>query len=170
MKTLFGAVGGALALVVALVAYDLGERQAFSRDAGAMTVGFQQPGQPYLVQAGQPGYGSPYATAAYGPCAGLYSTQYPYAPATMPGYAAPQYVSDRMLTPQPVVRRASTQRTYVSERSQPQRSWQKSAMLIGGSAAGGAGVGALIGGKKGAGIGALIGGGAATLYDQAKRH
>jgi hypothetical protein len=168
MKTLFGAVGGALALVVALIAYDLGDRHAFSRDA-AMTVGFQ-PGQPYMVQAGQQGYASPYAAAAYGPCAGVYPAQYPYAPAAAPGYAAPQFVSDRVVTAQPVVRRASTQRTYVTERSTPQRSWQKSAMLIGGSAAGGAGVGALIGGKKGAGIGALIGGGAATLFDQAKRH
>jgi len=168
MKTVFGAVAGALALVVALVAYDLGERHSFSRDAAAMSVGFQ-PGNPYLVQAGQPGYGSPYGSAAFAPCNGLYPAQYPYGPAAMPGYAAPQYVSDRVLTPQPVVRRASTQRTYVTERA-PQRSWQKSAMLIGGSAAGGAGVGALIGGKKGAGIGALIGGGAATLYDQAKRH
>jgi hypothetical protein len=63
-----------------------------------------------------------------------------------------------------------SQRAYASEMAQPKRSWQKSVMLIGGSAAGGAGIGALIGGKKGAGIGALLGGGAATLFDQIKRN
>ena len=64
--------------------------------------------------------------------------------------------------------RASTQR--VASEVQPQRSWQKSALLIGGSAGAGAGLGALIGGKKGALAGAAIGGGAAAIYDQVKRH
>jgi hypothetical protein len=49
------------------------------------------------------------------------------------------------------------------------RSWQKTAMVIGGSTATGAGVGGLIGGKKGALIGAAIGGGASTIYESAKR-
>ncbi|RPI48100.1 MAG: hypothetical protein EHM55_26130, partial [Acidobacteria bacterium] len=57
----------------------------------------------------------------------------------------------------------------VSE-EQPRRSWQKSALLIGGSAGAGAGLGALMGGKKGALSGAAIGGGAAAIYDQVKRH
>jgi len=74
------------------------------------------------------------------------------------------------VTSQPVARRTVSQRTYSSEDVAPKRTWQKSALLIGGSAAGGAGVGALIGGKKGAGIGALIGGGSAAIYDQVKRH
>jgi hypothetical protein len=62
----------------------------------------------------------------------------------------------------------STQR--VSSEVKPRRTWQKSALLIGGSAGAGAGVGALIGGKKGALSGAAIGGGAAAIYDQVKRH
>jgi hypothetical protein len=53
--------------------------------------------------------------------------------------------------------------------SRPTRSVGTSAFIIGGSAAGGAGLGALIGGKKGAGIGALAGGGAAALWDQITR-
>ena len=61
-----------------------------------------------------------------------------------------------------------TQRT--SSEVKPRRTWQKSALLIGGSAGTGAGVGALIGGKKGALAGAAIGGGAAAIYDQVKRH
>ena len=49
------------------------------------------------------------------------------------------------------------------------RSWQKRAMVIGGSSGAGAGIGALIGGKKGALIGAAMGGGAATIYESTKR-
>jgi hypothetical protein len=39
-------------------------------------------------------------------------------------------------------------------------------MIVGGSAAGGAGVGGIMGGKKGALIGAAIGGGAASIYER----
>jgi len=47
-------------------------------------------------------------------------------------------------------------------------SWQKRALIIGGSAGAGAGIGALAGGKKGALIGAAIGGGGALVVDQIK--
>lgn len=49
-----------------------------------------------------------------------------------------------------------------------ERSWQKRALVIGGTAGVGAGVGALAGGKKGALIGAAIGAGGATLYEARK--
>ena len=49
------------------------------------------------------------------------------------------------------------------------RSVKKSAAIIGSSAAVGAGVGALSGGKKGALIGAAIGGGGAAVWDQITR-
>jgi hypothetical protein len=49
------------------------------------------------------------------------------------------------------------------------RSWGKTAMIVGGSAAGGAGVGGIMGGKKGALIGAAIGGGAASIYEATQR-
>ena len=49
------------------------------------------------------------------------------------------------------------------------RTWGKTAMVIGGSAAGGAGVGGIVGGKKGALIGAAIGGGAASIYEATQR-
>jgi hypothetical protein len=45
------------------------------------------------------------------------------------------------------------------------RNWGESAMIVGGSAAAGAGVGGLIGGTKGALIGAAIGGGGAAIYE-----
>jgi hypothetical protein len=49
------------------------------------------------------------------------------------------------------------------------RSVKKSVAIIGSSAAVGAGVGALTGGKKGALIGAAIGGGGAAIWDQVTR-
>ena len=62
------------------------------------------------------------------------------------------------------------ERVVVEERAtQPRRSWGKTAMIVGGSAAGGAGVGGLLGGKKGALVGAAIGGGAASIYEATRR-
>ena len=52
-------------------------------------------------------------------------------------------------------------RYYVHRRSK-----KHSAEIIGGSALGGAGIGALVGGGKGALIGGLVGGAAGTVYDR----
>jgi hypothetical protein len=49
------------------------------------------------------------------------------------------------------------------------RDWQKTALVIGGSTAAGAGLGAVFGGKKGALIGAAIGGGASSLFEATRR-
>jgi hypothetical protein len=49
------------------------------------------------------------------------------------------------------------------------RDWKKTAMVVGGTTAAGAGVGAIFGGKRGALIGAAIGGGAGTIYEVRKR-
>jgi hypothetical protein len=51
----------------------------------------------------------------------------------------------------------------------PKRDWKKTAMIIGGTTAAGAGLGGIFGGKKGALIGAAIGGGASTIYEMNKR-
>jgi len=76
-------------------------------------------------------------------------------------------------TPAPTSRTAAAapaERDVVSGEEAPaQRTWKKTAMIIGGSAASGAGVGAIMGGKKGALIGAAIGGGAASIYESTKR-
>jgi hypothetical protein len=72
-------------------------------------------------------------------------------PVSQPEY---RYAPVRQSAPRPLAR---------------QRSWQKTALVIGGSAGAGAGIGALIGGKKGAGIGAAIGGGSAALFEAIKR-
>ena len=74
---------------------------------------------------------------------------------------------------QPVVRTSpvASQRPVrtASVERRPGRDWKKTAMVIGGSSAAGAGVGAIFGGKKGALIGAAIGGGAGTLFEVKKR-
>jgi outer membrane lipoprotein SlyB len=61
-------------------------------------------------------------------------------------------------------------RTAPSEPVRQGRSWKKSALIIGGSAAGGAGIGAIVGGKGGAIKGAVLGGVAGTVYDIATRN
>jgi len=62
------------------------------------------------------------------------------------------------------------ERVVVRERTtSPRRSWGKTALVIGGSSASGAGVGGIVGGKKGALIGAAIGGGAASIYEATRR-
>jgi hypothetical protein len=74
---------------------------------------------------------------------------------------------------EPVYRTASepVYRTTSSEAPvKTPRSWKKSALIIGGSAAGGAGVGAILDGKSGAKKGAIVGGIAGTVYDIATRN
>jgi hypothetical protein len=97
---------------------------------------------------------------------------------TTPGYvttqpaAAPRVVSTAP-APARVYRTAAPAQERVvyreTEDARPQRSWTKTAMIVGGTAASGAGVGGLVGGKKGALVGAAIGGGAASIYEAAKR-
>ena len=167
-----------------LVSYDLGARNAATGQLAVpttqMMVGPDGIARPYLVQAGQTAFGqpmpgqpygwSPYSTTTPGAVAPLAYAPYQAYPAPQAAYPAypvrTQYVTERPVT-QPV-RRVSTQRAV--REVEPRRSWQKSAMLIGGSAGAGAGLGALMGGKKGALAGAAIGGGAAAIYDQVKRH
>ena len=61
------------------------------------------------------------------------------------------------------------ERVVVSEAPRSERSWGKTALIVGGSAASGAGLGAVLGGKKGALAGAAIGGGAASIYEATRR-
>jgi hypothetical protein len=68
----------------------------------------------------------------------------------------------------PVASRASDVQ-YVGIEREPERSKTKTALMIGGAAATGAGVGGALKGTKGALIGAAVGGGAATIYEAVKR-
>jgi hypothetical protein len=109
------------------------------------------------------------AYATYGPSPYAYTdrfaqqpAQYGYVPAYQP--AAPVAAPVRTVT---TVQQAPRTTTRVVERA-PRRDWKKTALVIGGSTATGAGVGAIFGGKKGALIGAAIGGGASTIYESTK--
>jgi hypothetical protein len=71
----------------------------------------------------------------------------------------------------PAPRRVTTARRVSSSSvERPRgRDWKKTALVIGGTTATGAGLGAIFAGKKGALIGAAIGGGASTIYEARKR-
>jgi len=78
-------------------------------------------------------------------------------------------VSDPELRARPYVPASPRRvRTALVRRSSG-RDWRKTALVVGGSTAAGAGLGAIFGGKTGALIGAAIGGGASTLYEATKR-
>ena len=93
--------------------------------------------------------------------------------------ARPQLIGQRQVVSRPastprrtVYRDAAPvqrQSDVVREDAPEGRSWKKTALIIGGSTASGAGVGAIVGGKKGALIGAAIGGGAASIFESTKR-
>ena len=72
-------------------------------------------------------------------------------------------------TAAPAAQRVVVRETDEVVEARPQRTWTKTAMIVGGSAASGAGVGGLVGGKKGAIVGAAIGGGAASIYEATRR-
>ena len=103
----------------------------------------------------------------------------PYAVRTPMGYpvngvrpVATPVGYDPYVAAAPVPRRVVTQsapRTTTRVEQKSGRDWTKTAMVIGGTTAAGAGLGAIFGGKKGALIGAAIGGGAGTLYEVKKR-
>jgi hypothetical protein len=74
---------------------------------------------------------------------------------------------ERTLAPSVQAEAPRVVRTSRVERA-GKRDWRRTALVVGGSTATGAGVGAIFGGRKGALIGAAIGGGASTLYESTK--
>jgi hypothetical protein len=126
----------------------------------AASVGYVRYAAPQMVQY------DPRAVQ-YDPGAVLYEARpVPYDPRPVqsdPGLVQydPRVRSASLSAPQrPIVRQVIEKK--------PRRNWKKTAILIGGSSAAGAGLGALLGGKKGALIGAAIGGGAGTIYETTK--
>jgi hypothetical protein len=93
---------------------------------------------------------------------GLQQVHYTPAPAarTRTASAPRQQTVYRSAEPQIVSRTVDTK---------PERSKTKTVLVIGGSAASGAGLGGLLGGKKGALVGAALGGGAASIYEATRR-
>ena len=82
----------------------------------------------------------------------------------------PASIRNAAVAPRAATSRAATAQTRVDpESGEPKRSWQKTALVIGGAAGAGAGIGGAVKGGKGALIGAAIGGGAAAIYEAIKR-
>jgi hypothetical protein len=157
MKAFLVTVLSVIAVGVLLIAYGL------LVPRGVMADGYPYARPALASQVGyiEDGYDNPYG--------GIVRQPLPYAvndvravPASYQTYVAP--ATPRRVTATRAVR--STPVRYV-ERSG--RDWKKTAMVIGGTTAAGAGLGAIFGGKKGALIGAALGGGAGTLYEVKKR-
>ena len=162
MTRFLSAVLSVIAVGVLLIAYGLlsPRTAAFAPAEWQAAPGYQFAASPGVVQGYMPsGQAGPVVQAPNG----AYYQLVPVTSATQPAaYATrvsqPQYLVQD--APRPV------QRTVV--RREAGRNWKKTALLVGGSTATGAGVGAIFGGKKGALIGAAIGGGASTLYESTK--
>lgn len=113
---------------------------------------------------------APQGYAAAAAPAPVYSPAPVYTPAPVYAPAPTPVAVERPVRRQPTARRVVYDDDVIEyESPRKNRSWQKSAIIIGSSAGVGAGVGAATGGKKGALLGAAIGGGAATIWDQATR-
>ena len=164
MRAFLATVLSVIAVGVMLIAYGL-----FNPRMEAM--GAYQSARPMLanqrVGLVEEGY-APYATyPAYPPAyaaAGRPAMAYPVndvraVPAAYETYPAP---APRRVSTAPRATQTAASRI---ERSSG-RDWKKTAMVIGGTTAAAAGVGAIFGGKKGALIGGLVGGAAGTAYDR----
>jgi len=127
-------------------------------------------GGPAMAYYAAQGYTQPLAQ----PVAYLTTTPQPYAqpvyytPAPQVAAPAPQVVQRRVAAPRQTVSRTA-EPSYSTVEAAPHRSLAKTALIIGGTAASGAGVGGIVGGKKGALLGAAIGGGAASIYEATRR-
>jgi hypothetical protein len=164
MKAFIGGIIGAL-LMAGVLLFTNGQNAPALQAAGTYSPALMQPAPmaPAMVQV-------PLAQAQ---AAGLVAA--PMAPAFMPAvqtYAAPaQPVVERVVyRDRPVTRTATRTTTRYREPVRQARSWKKSALIIGGSAAGGAGLGAIVDGKGGAKKGAIIGGVGGLVYDLATRN
>jgi hypothetical protein len=163
MRSFLAAVLSVIAVGVMLIAYGL-------LNPRAATMGAYQGARPMLASERvgliDDGYGRD-AVSAQSPAYAAYPATRPVAYRVSDGRQLPEY------EPAPAPRRVSTAsrttaRAPIVER-RSNRSWQKTAMVVGGTTAAGAGLGAIFGGKKGALIGAAIGGGAGTIYEVRKR-
>ena len=165
MTKFFAGVLSVIAIGILLVAYGLLNLSASAFDPRANMEPFARP-----VNA------SERMRLAHDPCAARYvysdgsveAVPYGDAPyAAQPvGYSMNDARPVRRVAMAPAPRRVVATQT-VDRR--PRRDWKKTALVIGGSTAGAAGLGAVFGGKKGALIGAAIGGGASTIYEATKR-
>jgi hypothetical protein len=163
MREFLAAVLTVIAMGVLLIAYSLSGTRV-----SAMPAGLVQYDPRIDYQMARP-VNAVEAVNVAGDPAAAYAARAPigYSNAVRPVAAYEPYVQ-----PAPAARRVVRSN---EARSTPQverrsgRDWKHTAMIVGGTTAAGAGVGAIIGGKKGALVGAALGGGASTLYEATRR-
>jgi hypothetical protein len=175
MRTLLGTLLGVIAVGVLLIAYGLLGRQTAAAgmdQRGRALLASERIGldeassvaaSPQLLLRCEPGQRAvirQVAGAAAGECVDDARGSSRPSSAYVNREARPVQVSDSYQVSRPTPIRV--------ERSTG-RDWKKTAMVIGGSSAAGAGLGGIFGGKKGALIGAAIGGGAGTLFEVKNR-
>ena len=153
VKPMAAAVTGALVAGVGMYAIGAHAQDSFATNPALAG----NPAISYFASTPQPlAQQMTYTPVAYAPVA--------YAPA--PQRAAVRTVAAPRQT---VYRSAEPRIVSQTVDTRPQRSKTKTALVIGGSAASGAGLGGLLGGKKGALVGAALGGGAASIYEATRR-
>jgi len=153
MRTFFAAVLGVIAVGVMLIAYGLLSPRVAAAPGDIVTLDSR--GAAY--QTARPVYASERVAVPADP---YVDARDPRAyPAYAPASARPVYASQAPAAPQ------RTQTRPAINDGAPRRDWKKTALVIGGSTAAGAGLGGIFGGKKGALIGAAIGGGGSTLWE-----
>ena len=161
MKPMAAALTGALVAGVGMYAIGAHAQDSFASNPALAG----NPAISYFASTPQPlAQPMAYTPVAYAPVA--------YAPVAQPVSYRPaaQPVVRRAAAPRQTVYR-STEPRIVSQTvdTKPERSKTKTVLVIGGSAASGAGLGGLLGGKKGALVGAALGGGAASIYEATRR-
>jgi hypothetical protein len=155
MRTFFAAVLGVIAVGVMLIAYGLLSPRVAAAPGDVVTLDSR--GVAY--QTARPMYASERVALPADPYGDVRDPRaYPaYAPPARPAYAARTVAAPvEAVAPRRVATRVERERG---------RDWKKTALVIGGSTAAGAGIGGIFGGKKGALIGAAIGGGGSTLWE-----
>jgi hypothetical protein len=153
VKPMAAALTGALVAGVGMYAIGAHAQDSFATNPALAG----NPAISYFASTPQPlAQQMTYTPVAYAPVA--------YAPA--PQRAAVRTVAAPRQT---VYRSAEPRIVSQTVDTRPQRSKTKTALVIGGSAASGAGLGGLLGGKKGALVGAALGGGAASIYEATRR-
>jgi hypothetical protein len=163
MREFLAAVLTVIAMGVLVIAYSLSGSRAAALPAGLVQydprVDTYQFARPVNAVERVGVMGDPNATYAM------------RAPIAYPNVVRPAAAYDPYVQSAParrIVRSSETRSTARVERRSG-RDWKHTAMVVGGTTAAGAGIGAIIGGKKGALVGAALGGGASTLFEATRR-